>query len=250
MRIETQGNISFQEAEEKVNTENYSCNQDDAYQSDGQHIPNLTISSRAYPYLSKPRSQNQTRISNQTYAQRTKKSIETNNRYDCLDQIDIIPETQSENNSVYGTLPSLTTQPESSQKTQWFRPQKSRAYNKQYNNDQNYQSNSQDELLQILEGNTRSTSKNNNKKRSSPMIRTQTEPSETPQPTQTTDFMSQIKQIIQPLIPQLIKLMTANDLTSKIETIIDIAKIFNLQNTIEKALSDMQMSSRIDQSQC
>ena len=41
----------------------------------------------------------------------------------------------------------------------------------------------------------------------------------------------------------------AKDLTTKIEAMIEIAKVFGVQSTIEEVLGEMQVSSRIDPSQ-
>ena len=63
------------------------------------------------------------------------------------------------------------------------------------------------------------------------------------------DIKDQLKESVIPLIPQFIKLVMVTDLTTKIEAKLEIAKIFDVQGIIEKAMNEMQITSRIDASQ-
>ena len=51
------------------------------------------------------------------------------------------------------------------------------------------------------------------------------------------DIKDQLKELVIPLIPQLIKLVMATDLTAKIEAMLEIAKTFDVQGIIEKAMN-------------
>ena len=84
-------------------------------------------------------------------------------------------------------------------------------------------------IIQILEGNTNSIQRESNR-RTIPKTLTPTEEQ------QQKDIKYKLKELLIPLILQLIKLVTATDLSTKIEAMIEIAKIFVVQGIIKKNL--------------
>ena len=281
-KVKTYQNISFAEARDRVSSQNTEQSNNNTQSLEREEIQNINFSKRAFPQLPKSRNTYSSQPNNQVqqtdYNQRqarnrfawpdeddanpeatsqTQKTqwfrnsrisqteqnqTQTRNRYDCLDEIEIVPETPSQAQNTQQSFPSLMTQPESSQKTQWFRKQKSRTFNRRDNREENYQSDSQDEILQILEGNTNSSQRESNRRKTTKTL-TPTEEQ------QQKDIKDQLKELVIPLIPQLLKLLIATDLTTKIEAMLEIAKIFDLQGMIEKAMNEMQITSRIDSSQ-
>ena len=59
----------------------------------------------------------------------------------------------------------------------------------------------------------------------------------------------QLKELVIPQVPQLIKLVMAIDLNTKIEAMLEIVKNFYVQGIIQKAMNEMQITFRIDLSQ-
>ena len=239
LKIKTQQNISFRDARQLVD-DNERDDSEYIPQTQSTQIPTISFSNRAFPPLPKSRTH---RYETQEIGENCNHNRETTPPpSSSIRQLDIIPETQTQTSREELSLPSLTPAVESSQRTQWFKPQRDRTFRRSNNSQNGFHSESEDELLQILEG-------NENKRRTP--YQNQTTQSQQLNNTnyQQNDLKSLITDILVPIIPLIVKLMLAKDLTSKIEVVLEMAKCFNIQSIIEKTLSELEVSSRIDASQ-
>ena len=138
------------------------------------------------------------------------------------------------------SLPSLTPQIETSQRSQWFRKQKARPHQIETGNaltDIHY-TDSDDSISRILESNQR----NDNKSETNRQRRHKTQNTNYIE----TSFVKEIKTVIEMIIPQILKLVFS-DHSTKIEAILEIANIFELQGAFEETIAEMRITSRIDE---
>ena len=182
-----------------------------------------------YPQLRTPNTQTNRQSQTQSSPTKPQQMSRNNNRSTQYSNDTITSDSPNHSQS----LPALSPAVETSQRSQWFRPQKVDQQRRPNHPTPGHSNNGPSELTQLLESSQTEnyiTSESHNS-----MI-------QNPQNTQK-DTITTLKEIILPVLPQIITLFVAKELSQKIEAILKIGETLKLGDIIGDTLVALGISS-------
>ena len=229
--VKTLQNVSFPEARKIVEQNSNEDNNRTQtwYPSQNNNVNNQRNYEANYPQLRTPNTQTNRQSQTQSSPTKPQQMSRNNNRSTQYSNDTITSDSPNHSQS----LPALSPAVETSQRSQWFRPQKVDQQRRPNHPTPGHSNNGPSELTQLLESSQ--TENYITRESHNSMI-------QNPQNTQK-DTITTLKEIILPVLPQIITLFVAKELSQKIEAILKIGETLKLGDIIGDTLVALGISS-------